>query len=99
MLLENSNLTFDGEYAEIPDYMREPLLAYVNTGRSSRFDFLRAVVSNDLFNSVGRADKTNLALLPLYVRWLYNRAPIGCYGSPEAVAAWIKKGGLEGERA
>lgn len=96
MLLENSNLTFDGAYAEIPDYMQEPLLAYVNTGRLTG-DFLRAVLSNNLFDAVGRADSTNLPLIPLYVRWLYNRAPIGCYGSPKVVEAWVKQGGLKEE--
>lgn len=37
--------------------------------------FLTAVVTNDLEMSVGRADKTNIKCLPLYVRFLYNIAP------------------------
>lgn len=96
MQLAADNLTFDGEYAEIPDYMQDSLLRYVRTGQLTG-DFLRAVVSNDLFNAVGRADRTNLPLIPLYVRWLYNRAPLGCYSSPALVAEWIRNGGLAGD--
>jgi hypothetical protein len=90
------NLTFDGDYAAIPAYMQEPLLAYVRTGRLTS-DFLRAVMSNNLFDAVDRADSANLPLIPLYVRWLYNRAPLGCYGWPELVAEWSRNGGLAGQ--
>jgi hypothetical protein len=88
------NELFDGEYAVIPAHMREAILAYVERGRLMG-DFLRAVVSNDLSGAVGRADAQNLPLLPVYVRWFYNRAPAGCHGSPDAVKAWIEEGGLE----
>lgn len=95
-LLEQPNFTFDGEYAEIPERMQESLLAYINNGRLPG-DFLRAVVSNELFGATGRADPENLRLLPLYVRWLYNRAPMSCFGSQEAMLSWSSKGGLSGQ--
>lgn len=97
MLAVLDSLTFDGDYAEIPDYMQDSLLRYVRTGQLTG-DFLRAVLSNNLFDAVGRADHNNLAIIPLYVQWLYNRAPLGCYGAPEVVAAWIANGGLDGEQ-
>lgn len=87
-------LTLD-EY-RIPGYMREPLLAYVVSGRRDTGDFLRAVLSNDLKGAVGRADSANETLLVGYVRWLYNWAPGGCWGSAERVEAWQRAGGLLG---
>ena len=45
---------------------------------------------------VGQADPQNLPLIPLYVRWLYNRAPMLCCGSRRAVVDWIARGGLYG---
>lgn len=60
---------------------------YVQNGRLMG-DFLRAVVSNDLSGAVGHADKENLPLIPIYVRWLYNVAPYGCHGGVEQVRNW-----------
>ena len=88
-----NELNFEGGYEEIPEHMREAMLAYVEMGRLMG-DFLRAVVSNDLSRAVGYADEQNLPLIPLYVRWFYNRAPAGCHGSPDVVRAWIEQGGL-----
>ncbi len=51
--------------------------------------FLFAVLSNDLYEAVGRADDLNRANLPAiaeYVRW---NIPVACRGSVEAVRAWI----------
>lgn len=88
-----NELNFEGGYEEIPEHMREAMLAYVHMGRLTG-DFLRAVVSNDLIGAVGRANRQNLPLIPLYVYWFYNRAPAGCVGSPDIVRAWIEQGGL-----
>lgn len=101
MQLTNDNLTFDSDYAAIPERMQGALVAYVRNGRLPG-TFLQAVLSNNLYNATGHADSTNLPLIPLYVLWLFNRArdiAPECYGSPAAVAAWVAKGGLEGERA
>lgn len=87
---------FNSEYAAIPEHMREAMLEYVEQGRLTG-DFLRAVVSNDLAGAVGRADAQNLLLLPVYVRWFYNRAPSGCSGSPAIVQQWCAIGGLQQE--
>ncbi len=53
--------------------------------------FLTAVVENDLFEACNRADAENRLLLAEYVKWLYNYAPTGCYGSREKVEAWLKR--------
>jgi hypothetical protein len=52
--------------------------------------FLEAVLSNDLKEAVGRADSQNMWLLPVIVAWLYNEAPMTCWGSRERVREWLK---------
>ena len=52
--------------------------------------FLTAVLSNDLMEAAGRADDENRAALFDWVKWLYNEAPRGSFGSPEAVKAWLE---------
>lgn len=94
----DSAFDFDDEYAAIPAHMREAILAYVELGRLFG-DFLRAVVENNLSGAVGHADAQNLPLIPVYVRWFYNRAPSGCHGNPAAVRAWIAEGGVLGNNA
>lgn len=59
-------------------------------------EFLCAVISNDLKNSVGLADFINKERLPDYVTFFYSYAPAQCWGSPEKMEAWIKSGGLKG---
>lgn len=48
-----------------------------------------AVLSNDLKEACGRADSFNRRILFEIVVWLYNNAPITCWGSPEKVDAWL----------
>ncbi|NDC55374.1 MAG: hypothetical protein EBZ69_00825 [Alphaproteobacteria bacterium] len=83
-------LHFTGEYAAIPERMQEALKRYVLESVKPG-DFLSAVLSNDLRNAVGRADRDNVTLLPLYIRWLYNVAPGNCWGSPENFETWLAR--------
>ena len=53
-------------------------------------DFLRAVLSNDLKESFGRADLENRRDMFEIVQYLYNNVPSVCWGSPEKVASWIE---------
>jgi hypothetical protein len=54
--------------------------------------FLRAVLENDLFTAVGRADHENLPALPAIVSYVYQELPGDCHGSPIACDIWeIKK--------
>ena len=57
-------------------------------------EFVMAVLCNDLFTAVSRADDNNQAHLAEVCMYIYNRLPRNCYGSPEAVAEWAKRGGL-----
>lgn len=90
-----AEIPFEDEYAAIPAHMQASLIEYVNKGVIPG-DFLQAVLANDLFKAVGHADGHNLPLLPQYVRWLYNKAPVACVGFRRAVEEWAAAGGLEG---
>ena len=52
-------------------------------------DFLTALLSNDLRETFARADSTNKPAIEQYVRFLYQYAPAGTWGSRENVKAWI----------
>ena len=58
--------------------------------------FLTAVLSNDLFLAVGRADRENLAALPEIVQYIYNELPTGAWGSEEAVYKFVEEKFYEG---
>lgn len=47
--------------------------------------FLTAVLENDLMESLGRADHMSVQQLPGIVSWLYNKAPMGHWGSVDNV--------------
>ena len=38
--------------------------------------FLEAVLKNDFMAAVGRADSTNIKILPIYAKFLYNLMPV-----------------------
>jgi hypothetical protein len=47
--------------------------------------FLRAVLENDLRESIARADTEAAAALPAIVRYIYSEFPMGIWGSRENV--------------
>lgn len=79
--------TFADRHA-IPHHMIGGLYRYIEH-RIPPGDFLMVVLSNDLKEACGRADDTNIKIIPNYVRFLYNDAPSQCWGSPEKVRAWL----------
>jgi hypothetical protein len=78
------------DYSLIPEHMMSNIQGYLE-GIEYLGGFLFAVFSNDLFGAVQRADNENLALLPVYVKFIYNKCPIGSHGSAEIVKAWTEK--------
>ncbi len=78
----------DVKWDQIPAHMREGIRAYVEERRPIGH-FLTALLSNDLKNAALRADDENRAALPDWVGFIYEYAPSDCWGSPEAVAAWL----------
>lgn len=83
-----NDLTFEGEYALVPEGLREGLVAYVEKHRHPG-GFLEAVLTNDLRKAVDRADVESMAGLKYIVMWLFNRAPSGCWGSREKLEEWL----------
>jgi len=79
---------WEAEYAKIPELMRGAIKRYL-LSHIAPGDFLTAVLQNNLVNAVFRADDENIHLLPIYVRWFYNFAPINSWGSPEKVKTWL----------
>lgn len=73
----------------IPPHMHAAIRTHV-IDRQPVGDFLTAVLSNDLKESVKRADHVNLLALITWVDLLYNYCPTDCWGSPEKVAAWLE---------
>ena len=74
---------------------KQDLIEYVNRGRPPS-GFLIAVLENNLKEACGAADLENMRILPVYVAWLYNRAPSRCWGSLERIQEWCEVSGLQG---
>ena len=51
--------------------------------------FLTAVLCNDLREAFACADDENAAAMRDWVRFFYNCAPAGCWGSPDRFQAWM----------
>ena len=52
--------------------------------------FITALLSNDLMGAFGRADDVNARAMQNWCQFLYNYAPSGSYGSPDAVRDWLR---------
>lgn len=82
-------------YSMLPAHMQEAMQLWIERGIDGG-SFMTSVLCNDLMGAIGRADGTNINRLKDYAMFLYNEAPPGCYGSPEKVSAWAKRGGTLG---
>jgi hypothetical protein len=85
-------------YDTLPAHMRDGAQLYVEHGKLSG-GFLTAVLENDLVAAVSNADHVNLMFLHSWASWLYNEAPVSCWGSKEKVKVWCEAGGLVGLRS
>ena len=77
-------------YETLPVGLRSGMQRYLENGISPGH-FLTAVLENNLFSAVMRADSTNLSLLPDIVKWIHWEIPMECNGSRAVVDAWLKK--------
>ena len=71
----------------LPATLQQGLLRYLENGISPGH-FLTAVLTNNLFDAIGRADELSLAALPDICKFLYNYAPSGCWGSKEKMVKY-----------
>lgn len=72
----------------IPAYMVGAVKRYLMKGIPPG-SFLTAVLCNDLREAFARADDENAAAMHDWVRFFYNYAPSGSWGSPDRFAAWM----------
>lgn len=80
----------------VPMHLRDGLTRYVEQGIRPGDGLLSILEDRPLSVIIGRSDDTvELALGDIY-RFLYNYVPGSCHGTPERVAAWIERGGIQG---
>ncbi len=75
--------------ALISPVIKQSLEDYVELGFPTG-DFLAAVISNDLMDAVGRADKVNIRVLRSICGKIYKEFPHGAHGSREIYKDWIE---------
>ena len=74
-------------YNELPEHIREGVRNWLEAGITPG-SFLRALLRNDLFQTVLRADDINRAELLHIIRWFVQYAPEGSYGSAKVFSQW-----------
>lgn len=79
------------DYTKINPEIIDSLTRYVEQ-HCPTGGFLKAVLSNDLFDAVARADHENIRTIPEIAYYIYNELPDGCHGSRDKVQAWIDFG-------
>ncbi len=79
----------------IPPYMHLSLVRYILLGEFPG-SFLTNLLKGDLFATLAYADSTNIKILHHYGDFLYNNAPRPCFGDPDSVLQWGKRGGQLG---
>jgi len=77
------------------DYLKRSLIYWIDDAVYPGH-FVKAVLTNDLFEAIARADGENARILPDIVRWVYSNAPRNCWGSNEEMKTWKSSGGLRG---
>ncbi len=73
----------------LPVNIKERIDRYVQQGVPLG-GFLSAVLANDLFAAVTKADDDNLLNLESIVRYVYDVSPSTCHGTYAAIAKWLK---------
>lgn len=84
-------------YETLPEGLQGGMQRYLEQGIMPGH-FLTAVLKNNLFEAVMRADADNLKELPNIVKWIHWEVPSGSHGSIIKVKEWIKDFKLLGER-
>lgn len=80
----------------VPLNLHEGIIRYIEESIKPG-DFLSAVISNDLFESVGRADRESMSNLEEIVQFFYNYAPSTCWGSKEVMKEWLERRKINNE--
>ncbi len=83
----------DINYDKLPEGLRYGMKIYLESGIRPG-GFMTAVLTNNLFDAIGKADLENQAKIVEIVKWVYNEAPMDCWGSVDKMNAWIDQGGF-----
>lgn len=83
--------TFSHDGCCVPHHIRSGIRAYVDHHRAPG-KFLGYVICNDLRNALFHADRTNRENLIAIVSYFHNETPADCWGSKEAMEAWVARG-------
>jgi len=75
-------------YNTLPTALQGGMKRYIEDGIAPGH-FLTAVLKNDLFEAVMRADADNLKELPNIVKWMHWEIPSNAHGSIIKVKEWI----------
>lgn len=87
------------EYRDLPQWIQHDLTTYLAEGDYGGSDFLKAVLTNSLSDTIGHMSDDCLVYLRSLVMVIFNRMPSECWGSKEKVKAWQDMGGWKGFRA
>jgi len=79
------------DYNTVPGsgVMMQAVIRYIEHGAPPGH-FVTAVIQNNLFEAMRRADLENRALLHAWCSWFYNKAPSMCYGSKDKMDMWME---------
>ncbi len=80
----------------LPDNWRLPVHDYVMHGDAPPLK-LRPAIENDLARTLVPATDADMPRLRTLLAMLATACPQECWGSPDAVAAWIAAGGVNGQ--
>ncbi len=75
----------------VPEHTLEALNNYFKFGWEPG-SFLMSVLCNDLYGAASRADHMNKPALAYIAQYIVNEAPLGSWGTPDAVKDWVNKG-------
>lgn len=78
------------QYELLPETLRDGVRQYIKYGIKPGA-FLTAVIEGDLYEARARADMWNATRLMQIAKWFADHAPAESFGSPELMAAWMKK--------
>ena len=74
----------------IPEHTKYGIDKYVSD-KIPPGDFLYALLTNNLLETMSRADDINQTYLFDIVKYLYNDVPSICWGSEEKVKEWLNR--------
>jgi len=78
---------------KLPGHMWDGVERYLTRGIIPG-DFLVAVFESNLAGAAHHADHYNQSLLYVWACFMFNAMPTACWGNPDKVQAWKKRGGL-----